>query len=134
MEKHKTIDLVLEHMGSKKKIGHIEKFLKRADKAIDEGVKKADEILDDAVEFGGMAAGQAKKVSFDLRRKAEKEGESLKKKGITKINEGISAAKSAQSNVEEDLKTLEKLGKLKKSGILTEKEFQEKKKKILARI
>ncbi len=48
-------------MGTKKKTGHIERFLKRADKAIDEGVKKADEILDDAVEFGGMAAGQAKK-------------------------------------------------------------------------
>jgi hypothetical protein len=52
LEKHKTIDLVLKYMGSKKKTGHIEKLLKRADKAIDEGIKKADEILDDAVEFG----------------------------------------------------------------------------------
>jgi len=121
-------------MGSKKKTGHIEKFLKRADKAIDEGIKKADEILDDAVEFGGMAAGQAKKTSFQLRRKAEKESESLKKKGAAKLNEGILAAKNATSNVEDDLKTREKLGKLKKSGVLTEKEFQEKKKKILAKI
>ena len=121
-------------MGTKKKTGHIEKFLKRADKAIDEGIKKADEILDDAVEFGGMAAGQAKKTSFELRRKAEKESESLKKKGIAKLNEGLLAAKSATSNVEGDLKTLEKLGKLKESGVITEKEFQEKKKKILARI
>ena len=121
-------------MGTKKKVGHIEKFLKRADRAIDEGVKKADEILDDAVEFGGMAAGQAKKTSFELRKRAEKESESLKKKGSAKLNEGILAAKNATSNVESDLKTLEKLGKLKKSGILTEKEFQDKKKKILARI
>jgi polyhydroxyalkanoate synthesis regulator phasin len=134
LEKYKTLDLVLEHMGTKKKIGHIEKFLKRADKAIDEGVKKADEILDDAVKFGGMAASQAKKTSFELRRKAEKESESLKKKGIAKFNEGILAAKSATSNAEDDLKTLERLGKLKESGVLTEKEFQEKKKKILARI
>ena len=134
MEKHKTIDLVLEHMGSKKKTGHIEKFLKRADKAIDEGIKKADEILDDAVEFGGMAAGQAKKTSFELRRKAEKESEKLKKKGAAKLSEGILAAKNATYNVEDDLKTLAKLGKLRESGILTEKEFQEKKKKILARI
>ena len=121
-------------MGTKKKTGHIEKFLKRADKAIDEGIKKADEILDDAVEFGGMAAGQAKKTSFELRRKAEKESESLKKKGAAKLNEGILAAKNATSNVEGDLKTLEKLGKLRKAEVLTEKEFQEKKKKILARI
>ena len=121
-------------MGSKKKVGHIEKLLKRADKAIDEGIKKADEILEDAVEFGEMAAGQAKKASFELRRKAEKESDSIKKKGIAKINEGIVAAKNASSSVEDDLKTLEKLGNLKKSGVITEKEFQEKKKKILKRI
>jgi polyhydroxyalkanoate synthesis regulator phasin len=134
LEKYKTIDLVLEIMGSKKKVGHIEKLLKKADRAIDEGIKKADEILDDAVEFGEMAAGQAKKASFELRRKAEKESDSIKKKGIAKMNEGILAAKNATSSVEDDLKTLEKLGKLKKSGVLTEKEFQEKKKKILKRI
>jgi len=134
LEKHKTTGLVLEHMGSKKKTGHIEKFLKKADKAIDEGIKKADKVLEEAVEFGEMAAGQAKKTSFELRRKAEKESEKIKKKGVARLNEGILAAKKKTSNVEDDLKTLEKLGKLKKSGILTEKEFQEKKKKILARI
>jgi polyhydroxyalkanoate synthesis regulator phasin len=134
LEKHKTIGLVLKHMGTKKKKGHIEKFLKKADKAIDEGIKKADEILEDAVEFGGMAASQAKKTSFELRKKAEKESKSLKKKGSEKLSEGILAAKNATSNVEDDLKTLSKLGKLRESGILTEKEFQEKKKKILARI
>ena len=53
---------------------------------------------------------------------------------MEKFNEGILAAKNATSNVKEDLKTLEKLGKLRESGIITEKEFQEKKKKILARI
>jgi len=121
-------------METKKKTGFIEKFLKRADRAIDDGIKKADDILADAVEIGGMAAGQAKKTSFELRRKAEKESESLKKKSISKLNQGLLAAKSATSNVDQDLKTLEKLGKLKKSGLITEKEFQEKKKKILGRI
>ena len=134
MEKHKTTVLVLEGMGSKKGAGHIEKFLKKADKAIDDGIKKADKVLEDAVEFGEMAAGQAKKTSFELRRKAEKESEKIKKKGAARLNEGIQAAKNRTSSVEDDLKTLERLGKLKKSGILTEKEFQEKKKKILARI
>ena len=121
-------------MGNKRKVGHIERFLKRADKAIDEGIKKADEILDDAVEFGEMAATQAKKTSKELRKKAEKEGEILKKKGKEKINESIMVAKAAATSAEDDLKTLESLGKLKKSGIITDKEFQEKKKKILARI
>ena len=121
-------------MGTKKKTRHIEKFLKKADKAIDEGIKKADKILDDAVDFGEMAAGQAKKTSFELRRRAEKESEKIRKKGAAKLNEGVLAAKNATSNVEDDLKTLERLGKLKKSGVLTEKEFEEKKKKILARI
>ncbi len=121
-------------MGSKRKTGHIEKFLKRADKAIDEGIKKADEVLDDAVEFGEMTAKKAAKTSKELRNKAKKERESLKKSGIKKFNEGLSAAKNVTSNVKDDLKTLEKLGKLRESGIITEKEFQEKKKKILARI
>jgi polyhydroxyalkanoate synthesis regulator phasin len=134
LEKHKTTIVFLKTMGNKRKTGHIERFLKRADKAIDEGIKKADEILDDAVEFGEMAATQAKKTSKELRKKAEKEGEILKKKGKDKINESIIAAKAAATSAEDDLKTLERLGKLKKSGMITEKEFQEKKKKILARI
>lgn len=134
LEKHKTTRICLEHMGTKRKEGRIEKFLRKADKAIDEGIKKADKALDEAVEFGGMAAGQAKKTSFELRRKAEKESEKIKKKGISKLNEGITAAKKGTANIEADLKTLERLGELKKSGVLTEKEFQEKKKKILARI
>ena len=41
-----------------------------------------------------MAAGQAKKTSFELRKKAEKESKSLKKKGATKLSEGILAAKT----------------------------------------
>ena len=121
-------------MGTKKKTRHIERFLKRADKAIEEGINKADEILDDAVELGVMAAGQAKKTSKKIRKKAEKESASLKQKGVLKLNEGIFAAKKVTSNTKEDLKTLERLGKLRESGVLTEKEFQEKKKKILARI
>ncbi|AFS83005.1 SHOCT domain-containing protein [Candidatus Nitrosopumilus sediminis] len=121
-------------MATKKKTGYIERFLKKADKAIDEGIKRADEALEDAVEFGEMAASQAKKASEELTKKALKEKEQIKLKGVKKINEGITAAKNATSKSEEDLITLEKLGKLRKAGVLTEKEFQEKKKKILSRI
>lgn len=121
-------------MAAKKKTGYIERFLKKADKAIDDGIKRADEALEDAVEFGEMAASQAKKVSDELTKKALKEKEQIKSKGVKKINEGIAAAKKATSKIDEDLITLEKLGNLRKAGVLTEKEFQEKKKKILSRI
>ncbi|MHA7734165.1 SHOCT domain-containing protein [Nitrosopumilus sp. S6] len=121
-------------MAAKKKVGYIERFLKKADKAIDDGVKRADEVLEDAVEFGTMTAKQAAKASKEMQSKAKKESEKLHKKGAKKIEEGITAAKNVSSNTEEDLATLEKLGKLRKAGVLTEKEFQSKKKKILDKI
>ena len=117
-----------------KKGGYIEKFLKKADKALQEGVKRADEVLEDAVEFGTMTAKQASQASKELRSQAKKERMELQKKGAKKINEGISAAKGLASNPEEELELLEKLGRLRKSGVITEKEFQTKKKKILGRI
>ena len=117
-----------------KKGGYIDKFLKKADKAIQEGVKKADIALEEAVEFGSMTAKQAAKTSKELRNQARKESEALQKRGIKKINEGISAAKQATSNAHDDLEILKKLGKLRKAEVITEKEFQAKKKKILDRI
>ncbi|MFQ5475627.1 MAG: SHOCT domain-containing protein [Nitrosopumilus sp.] len=121
-------------MGSTKKGGYIEKLLKKADKALQEGVKKADEVLEDAVEIGTITATQATKKSKELRKQVKKERESLQKQGIKKINEGISAAKGVTSSAHDDLDILKKLGKLRTSGVITEKEFQAKKKKILDRI
>ncbi|HJJ23517.1 MAG TPA: SHOCT domain-containing protein [Nitrosopumilus sp.] len=121
-------------MGTAKKGGYIEKFLKKADKALQEGVKKADEALEDAVELGVMTAKQASKTSKELRNQAKKERESLQKRGIEKINKGISVAKNITSNTNEDLDILKKLGKLRKAEVITEKEFQAKKKKILDRM
>jgi hypothetical protein len=46
----------------------------------------------------------------------------------------MATARMISGKADEDLVTLEKLGKLRKAGVLTEKEFQEKKKKILSRI
>ncbi len=120
-------------MGTKKG-GYIEKLLKKADKALQEGVKKADEVLDDAVDLGKISAKQAARKSKELRNQVKKERKSLQKRGSKKISEGISAAKNIGSNPHDDLKTLKKLGELRDNGILTEKEFQTKKKKILDRI
>jgi len=120
-------------MGDKKG-GYIDKFLKKADKAIQEGVKKADEALEEAVEFGSMTAKQAAKTSKELRNQAKTERKALQKKGMEKISEGLTTAKKATSNTNDDLEILKKLGKLRKSEVITEKEFQTKKKKILDRI
>ena len=120
-------------MGSGKN-GHIEKFLKKADKAIQEGILKADEVLENAVELGAMTAKQASKTSKDFRKQAKKEREELQKRGIKNITKGLSAAKNITSNTHDDLEILKKLGKLRKSEVITEKEFQSKKKKILDRI
>ncbi len=120
-------------MGTAKK-GHIEKLLKNADNAIQEGIKKAEEILSDAVEFGTMTAKQASKTSKELQSQAKKEKKLLEKKGIARITEGMTVAKNITSNTHDDLEILKKLGKLRKSEVITEKEFQSKKKKILDRI
>jgi len=121
-----------------KKPGYIERFLKRADKAIDEavsqGVKRADEILDDAVVFGKMAATEAEKKSRDLRKQAKIESAKLKARGETELVKGIATARRLASSTNENLETLAKLNELRKAGIITEREFQEKKKKILSRI
>ncbi|MCG8493564.1 MAG: SHOCT domain-containing protein [Sneathiellales bacterium] len=125
-------------MARKKRPGHIEKFLKRADKAIDdavkEGIRRADEIVEDAAEFGKIASKEAHQKSVELKKIAKIEGERLKAEGERKLNKSISKAKKMTSSQKNDLETLAKLGELRKVGILTEKEFQTKKKKILKRI
>ena len=126
-------------MGSKKKkTGYLSNFLKRADRAIDDaisqGVKRADEVLEDAVELGKMASSEAQKQSKKIHKQATKESEKLKKQSEKKILGSISSAKKITTNPEENLKLLEKLGKLRKNGVITEKEFQAKKKKLLEKI
>jgi polyhydroxyalkanoate synthesis regulator phasin len=118
--------------------GYIEKFLNRADKAIDdaveEGIKRADEIVADAVEFGKIASKEAQKKSIELKKIARVEGEKLKAEGQRRINKNVAKVKKMTASERNDLETLAKLGELRKAGILTQKEFQSKKKKILKRI
>jgi len=125
-------------VSKKRRPGYIEKFLKRADKAIDEavedGIKRADEIVADAVEFGKIASKEAQKKSIELRKIARVEGERLKAEGERRINKNIAKVKKMTTSGRNDLETLAKLGELRKAGILTQKEFQSKKKKILKKI
>ena len=96
---------------------------KKDDYFVEKLIKKADEARKTGIALSKIAAEEAR-----IR------GTKLSKAGSKKISEGIYAAKKMSSSPKEDLKTLEKLGKLKKSGLITEKEFQDKKKEILKRI
>lgn len=117
---------------------YIEGFLKKADKAIDtamqQGVRRADDILDEAVERGKITAAEAQKKSAALRRRAGSEGKRIKSEGKKRLGEGISAAKKLGTSSTEVLETLAKLGELRDAGVITDSEFQAKKKKLLAQI
>ena len=124
-----------------KKRGYISKFLDTADKAIQDGIKKADEALDAGIELGIISAKQARVEAKRLRKEAEKEAAKLQKlaeveankiksRSEKKIKTKIAALKQS-SSPEENLRVLEKLGKLKKAGIISQKEFQQKKKQLL---
>ncbi len=119
---------------STKKGGYIGKFLKKADSTLQDGVKSADKVLDDAVELGETAAKQAAKTGKEIHGKVKEEGPKLQKKGMKTINDGISRVKDMKSDTAEDLALLEKLASLRDSGIITDDEFDEKKKEILDRI
>ena len=77
----------------------------------------------------------AKEKTQELRSLAKSRGSKVSKKIKTegkKLTKSISEAKFVSS--EKNLKILEKLGELNKKDIITDKEFQEKKKEILKRI
>lgn len=86
--------------------------------------------------------------SYEILQQAEKKGyqisESIARKGgvlgsrITKgtkssLKKGLEAGRGLTSK-QKNLDLLKKLGELKKAGIITQQEFQAKKKKILSRI
>jgi len=135
--------------------GYIGKFLKTADKAIvqgikdadkaiHEGIKKADESLDTGIELGIISTKQARIEAKKLRKQAEKEAilfqknaekevQRIRKQSEKVIKKRIRKIRQSNSRAE-NLRILEKLGKLKKAGVITEREFQQKKKELLREI
>ncbi len=136
-----------------KKRGYISKFLEKADEAISagikdadkafqEGIKKADEALDAGIDLGIISTKQARKEAQmyrkvaqirvkQLQKQGEKEANRLKNKSRKKIKEKIATVKIKSSSRKETLLILGKLGRLRKTGVITEKEFQKKKKELL---
>ena len=84
-------------------------------------------------------AGNVKKHGQDLAQIAAERAPdahaTIKKHGKDKLLKGISAAKNIRSTSSaENIELLEKLGDLRDKGILTDKEFQVKKKEILEKL
>ena len=74
------------------------------------------------------------KISEKIASKGSILGSRIKKKTKSGIRSGIKAGKNLKTSPYDDLDLLKKLAELQKAGIITSKEFQEKKKKILLKI
>ncbi len=129
--------------------------IKNADAAIQEGIIKADEALDAGIKIGTFTAKQARLETRRLRIQAEKEFKVLQEKTQKEIsilqNRAVQKAEQLQSKSnkeikkrvkklkqgssrQENLRILSKLAQLKKAGIITQKEFLQKKKQLLKEI
>lgn len=106
-------DLKLQTRLAKKKTKELSSLAKRKKLVDDVTRQKSEEILK-----------HAKKKGYDIGGKISLRGSNLKSR----------IQKRTQLSSSKDLDLLKKLADLQKAGIITNKEFQEKKKKILSKI
>ena len=76
----------------------------------------------------------AKKKGYDISEKIAARSSILGSKLKKKTKSAIKSGKNLKSSSSKNLDLLKKLGDLQKAGIITKKEFEEKKKKILSKI
>ncbi len=117
-------DLKYQANLAKKKTTELGKMAKKHKLVDDVTKEKSEEII-----------RHAKKKGYQISERIAKKKDKIKSKLTSKKQDlKVRAAKKLKSHTFEHLELLEKLGELKKSGIITTKEFQEKKKKILSKI
>ena len=93
--------------------------------------KNKKEVLQKLKDQAGIAKGKTR----ELREKAKTKSSTVKTNLKTKSKKlADSISEAALISSEKNLKILEKLAELNKKGIISNKEFQEKKKEILKRI
>lgn len=130
--KQKTKDEIIKNIKHQQKIVErkvkdLERFAKRQ-KLIDYvTVEKSEKFLKDAKNRGHS-------ISDAIIRKSGIFGSKLRSGTAAGVVKGIKTGKSVTSVSEKNLVILEKLGDLRKAEIISEEEFREKKKKILAKI
>ena len=120
-------DLKLQSRLAKKKTKELGTMAKKQKLVDDVTRQKSEEIIK-----------HAKKKGYDISEKIAAKGSILtariKKKTKSGIESGLNAKKKLKSSKHKELDLLKKLGDLQKAGIITKKEFDEKKKKILSKI
>jgi len=130
--KRKTKDEIIKDLKfqtrlARKKTQELGQMAKKHKLVDDVTREKSDEIIK-----------QAKKKGYEIGEKIAKKGGRLKSKlkRSTKsgVQKGIKVGEKLNPPTIKQLELLEKLGELQKAGIITKKEFQEKKKKILSKI
>ena len=120
-------DLKLQSRLAKKKTKELGSMAKRHKLVDDVTRQKSEEIIKHAKKKGY-------KISEKIALKGSILGSRLKKKTKSGIKTGLDAKNKLQNSKHNDLDLLKKLADLQKAGIITNKEFQEKKKKILSKI
>jgi len=120
-------DLKYQTRLARRKTQEIKQMAKKHKLVNDVTKQKAQEIIK-----------QAKLKGYDINEKISVKRHiltsKLKKSAKSQIQRTVDAGKTLKTSKKEYLELLENLAKLKKSGIITTKEFQEKKKKILSKI
>ena len=130
--KHKTKEEILRNLKYQARLTRrkTREFVSMAKKCrvLDDATKqKSEEIIKQARKKGY-------KVSEEIIRKSGILGSKLKKGTKLGVERGIQTGKRFQTTSLEHLELIEKLGGLKKKKLITEKEFQEKKKEILSKV
>ena len=120
-------DLKYQTRLARKKTQEISKMAKK-NKLVDDVTKqKSQEIIDQAKRKGF-------KISEKISSRRHKLSSKLKKTAKSKIQKTVNVGKQFKVSKKENLELIENLAKLKDAGIITSKEFQEKKKKLLSKI
>jgi myosin heavy subunit len=120
-------DLKLQTRLAHKKTRELGEMAKKHKLVDDVTRQKSDEIIKHAKKKGYT-------ISEKIALKGSVLGSRLKKKTKSSIKSGLDAGKKLKTSSHKDLDLLKKLNDLQKAGIITNKEFQEKKKKILSKI
>ena len=120
-------DLKLQTRLARKKTQELGMMAKKHKLVDDVTKEKSKEIIKHAKKKGYN-------ISEKIARKGEDIGSKLKKGTKAGVQSSVRAGKKIKKTKQDELELLEKLGELRKAGILTVKEFQEKKKKILSKI
>ncbi|MEM2759683.1 MAG: SHOCT domain-containing protein [Nitrososphaerales archaeon] len=98
------------------------------------GGSKKDTFLKKLKEKADAAAKTGKVLGKKAIEKGPRIGKQLKLKSLEALEESIEKTRKAATSAEKNIELLKKLAELKASGIISEEEFERKKREILTRI